>query len=117
MVFFKSSVYTQWPLHSKIAHAIGEAHTVYHAQGVDLWVTSLRDSHEHNPGSAHHEAAAVDIRIKNLPKGTQGSVCRQIAKRLGEAFWVVLHPEDSPNHIHMQIVGGPGRREIPVLEA
>ena len=108
-VLYKSSVRHPGAHRPELEHAIREAGLVYEAFGHDCWVTSLKDSHEHNMNSEHHDGLAADFRIRNLRSDEMADVADQVAdvarevqRRLGTAYWVALHPVNEPNHLHVQ---------------
>lgn len=68
-------------------------------------VTSGKDSHEHNPQSAHHHGAAVDLRTKNIPPPfSRREFAARIADILGPRFTVIFEDAGQSNeHLHVQL--------------
>ena len=100
-VHFKESVWSTWPLTDEVNAIIAAAEINYANYGVsDLWVTSLMDSHDHNPRSRHHTKMAVDLRIWTLLPDHRSAVVEDLQAQLGDEYKIALHPVNSPTHIH-----------------
>ena len=74
--------------------AIVIAHELYRENAETLTITSLMDG-KHMKGSLHYVGAATDLR---LPKRNVRVIVRELAKRLGADYDVVLEKD----HIHLE---------------
>lgn len=63
--------------------AMRKVRNVYGRFGVQMVVTSLKDSHEHKPGSRHNTGEAFDVRTKHVTEEVQRALADAIAKELG----------------------------------
>lgn len=76
------------------------AHALAQGQGVDLWITSCRDS-KHGRGSLHYVGLALDLRSKNL--SDKHDFVRDLGAALGRQYDVLLEAEGKRNeHIHVE---------------
>ena len=87
----------------QMAVAILIAAGCYGARGVrQLVVTSCNDS-KHGWGSLHFSGNAVDLRSKNVPRGTLDALVMSLKSALGADCDVVLEDRDGDNeHIHAE---------------
>lgn len=98
MIQIKSKTVNLDNVSRHIYYAISVAAEVYEGYGVDLVITSVRDS-KHSEGSFHYIGFAFDIRVWNLPKEVDYQiVSNQIAKELGDDYDVIFEV----NHIHCE---------------
>jgi hypothetical protein len=70
----------------------------WEAYNQELVVTSCRDG-VHSAGSLHYYGLALDFRTRYFDDVTKQKVYKEMIKRLGDKFTVVLEP----THIHVQL--------------
>lgn len=67
-----------------------------------IWVTSGNDS-KHKDGSKHYVDAALDFRTKHLSLQQKTQLVRDVKKRLGEGYDVILESVGKVNeHLHIE---------------
>lgn len=68
----------------------------------DMLVTSGNDS-KHMDGSKHYEDKALDFRTKHLTKTAKHALLKEVKKRLGAGYDVILESEGKTNeHLHVE---------------
>lgn len=85
----------------EIGLAITAALGVYDRHGKDCWVTSLTEG-KHRRGSLHYVGAAVDLRTKHLPGGSQGPSARAVADQLRDALGPEYDVVLEKDHVHVE---------------
>lgn len=71
---------------------------VYEDHGVKYcFITSAKDG-KHGFGSLHYVGLALDFRVRNVPEEVRESIHKEIVKRLGKQYDVLL----KSTHIHAE---------------
>ena len=70
--------------------------------GVDLFVTSGNDK-VHSRGSKHYSDEALDFRTKNMKSADKHAFVKELKRRLGRHYDVILEDEGGNNeHCHAE---------------
>lgn len=68
----------------------------------DMYVTSGNDS-KHMQGSKHYEDKALDLRTKHLTLPMKAALIKEVKRRLGPDYDVILEFEGTMNeHLHIE---------------
>ncbi len=90
-------------LHPDVAKAAFDLERVYRKRfGVDLVITSGNDG-THKKNSFHYKNAAIDIRVKNVPRTRWTELlveCRQAIS--DDLFDLILELKPGSEHIHLE---------------
>lgn len=73
------------------------AENLWKKYGEELVVTAVRDG-THMTGSLHYKGMAVDLRTRYFNIATQKVITKDLRKRLGKQYDVVMHK----THIHVE---------------
>ena len=84
-------------LHPELHLGLVIANEVYASHGVNMVITSVLDG-KHSKTSLHYAGYAADLRIKNLGNTDPYDVAKEIKRRLGVDFDVIVES----NHIHLE---------------
>ena len=99
MVKLKSSSVNLSNIHKKVFFAIYKVAEIYEEMGIDLVITSARDS-IHSKHSLHYVGRAIDIRVFNIPQQySHKDVMEKIKKAIGDDEFDVVYEK---THIHIE---------------